>query len=530
MRMNRREFLISSPAATAVLAKRAEAKPCVGLVQSAHRKLPRPLSPEDPLDYAAVRDMVWAAIRYGRPRAGALEAKIPRGCWVVVKPNMVFLRPQGSYRPGDITDLRVTRAVVEYVARHSRAARITIAEGGSYRGVRDPLEDSAVRQNGVRVDGASFDWGLEEFPGFSGSVAGMLDEFRRLFPDKNFDYIDLNYDTVRDPAGSARLLPVPRTARGAGAFSERGDYFVTNTIRNCDFLIDVPVLKVAGQVGVTACFKNYVGTAPREVYSVPGRFWNVRLHDEHSVDDRPDPFIVDLAAFHPPDFNVLDGIRGLQYDTHNIGRPDQTLRNNMVLAGEDTVAVDTVAASLMGYNTWDIQYLHLAAQRDFGTMDLSTIEVAGDDVERLRRRWGRPRGWIGRCNREWRVSLDPSAAVAAWQPYTSPTDTLNFAKCLPPGSQYGAAVNVQSSGASKAFLWVGVRGRGVAFLNGEQIMDERSSTRYRIGQFQRAVELRSGRNQLLFRVEAGQETTQLSAKLTGPRNDGDSLEGIRWSA
>ena len=66
----------------------------------------------------------------------------------------------------------------------------------------------------------------------------------------------------------------------AGRFSERGDYSVTNTIRNCDFLIDVPVLKVAGQVGMTACFKNYVGTAPREVYSVPGRFWNVRLHNE----------------------------------------------------------------------------------------------------------------------------------------------------------------------------------------------------------------------------------------------------------
>jgi hypothetical protein len=37
-----------------------------------------------------------AAIRYGHPRAGALEAEIPKGCWVVVNPNMVFLRPQGS--------------------------------------------------------------------------------------------------------------------------------------------------------------------------------------------------------------------------------------------------------------------------------------------------------------------------------------------------------------------------------------------------------------------------------------------------
>jgi hypothetical protein len=30
---------------------------------------------------------------YGAPRAGSLEAKIRSGAWVVVKPNIVFLRP-----------------------------------------------------------------------------------------------------------------------------------------------------------------------------------------------------------------------------------------------------------------------------------------------------------------------------------------------------------------------------------------------------------------------------------------------------
>src|SRR5574340_539781 len=216
MRMNRREFLISGPAAGAAAATDAPRKSRVGLVSSGHSKLRRPLSPEDPLDYAAVRDMVWTAIGYGKPRAGKLEAKVPAGCWVVVKPNIVFLPPQGGYRPGDITDLRVTKAVVEYVARYSRAARGTSAEGGSYRGVRDPAADTVVQQNGARVDCAGFDWGADEYPGFRGSVAGILEEFGRQFPRKKFDYIDLNYDAVRDPSGAVRRIPVPRTPRGVG--------------------------------------------------------------------------------------------------------------------------------------------------------------------------------------------------------------------------------------------------------------------------------------------------------------------------
>ena len=61
-------------------------------------------------------------------------------------------------------------------------------------------------------------------------------------------------------------------------------------------------------------------------------------------------------------------------------------------------------------------------------------------------------------------------------------------------------------------------------------MDERNDGEYRIGQFRVPVELRSGGNELVFRLEAGPEQAQLSAKLADPRNDGDSLGGIRWSA
>lgn len=518
-------------APAAALARAEAPRARVGLVDSAHKRLGQPVSIEHPLDYPRVREMVWRAIEYGRPRAGSLEAKIPAGCWVVIKPNIGHLRGRPAFRAGDVTDLRVTRAVLEYVARKSRAGRVTVAEGGTYRNLTDPASDNVAYQNGVRVNAVTCDWG-EEFPGMAGTLGGLLDEFRKEFPGKRFDYVDLSYDAVRDAAGGFRRIEVPRTAGGVGACGGRPDYYVTNTIRNCDFLINVPVMKIHLQCGITACFKNYVGTAPRQVYAPPGSFSNTNLHREHSVEGRIEPFFVDLAAFHPPDFNVVDGIRGLQFQEHNNRRPDQMLQNNLVLAGEDTVATDTMVAQVMGFNPWDMEYLHLGAERGLGTMDPGQIEVIGEEPDRVRKRWGKPRDWLGRANREWLVSRDAEAPLASWTRHKTRADTLHFTKwnnaASPPGTTYGAAVRVRAEGSQKAFLWAGVRGHLTALLNGEKVMEEENLTRYRIGQFRNPVELRAGDNLLVFRVQQVSEEAQLSALLVGPRNDGDTPEGIRW--
>jgi uncharacterized protein (DUF362 family) len=530
---NRREFLAAG--AQALGAARLVGAPAdktrVGLVQSTHRGLSKTAASAQELDYAQVREMVWKAIEFGKPRAGSLEAKIKPGSWVVIKPNIVFLKSQASYRTGDVTDLRVTRAVLEYVAEKSKAARITIAEGGSYRSLTDPVNDNLVTQNGARADAQSFDWGDKEFPGTGGTMARMFQEFSARFPGKKFDYVDLSYDCVRDSAGQPALLEVPRI-NGIGSFSNVSRYSVTNTIRNCDFLITVPVAKVHEQCGITATFKSYVGTAPRVAYFGPGQFWNVRLHSTHSVDNRIDPFIADLSAFHPPDYSVVDAIRGLQYTTHNNNMPDQMLRNNTIIAGEDPVAVDAVTARFMGFTPADIDYLHMGAARKLGTFDLNQIEVAGNELDRLVCKFAKPKDWYARCNREWRVSRDPAANPGAWKRHVSFGDTLYAEKALErPAEPFTAAASVRADGNRKGFLWLGLGGKAAVYLNGEKILEEEVTTRYRVGQVQKAIELRPGDNQLAFRLQAADgKPIQLSAVLVDASNSGDSLDGIRWSA
>jgi uncharacterized protein (DUF362 family) len=530
---SRRQWLQASAQGLAALALRAAPpeKGRLALVTSSHNKLLKPSSMEDPLDYARVRDMVWKAIEYGRPRAGSLAAKIPPGSWVVIKPNIGSLPPRQVYLPGDVTDMRVTRAVLEYVAEKSRAARVTLAEGGTYRRVGDPEPGDAIRQNGVHVDGLTFDW-TGEFPGFQGTVSAMLRELGARFPGKLFDYVDLSYDPMRDEAGQFQWIEVPKAPNGVGAFGNRKVYVPARTIVGCDFLITVPVIKVHNQCGLTACLKNYVGTAPRSVYGSARAFSNGKLHSEYSVDGRIDPFIADLAAFHPPDYCVADNLLGLQYSEHGIGREGQQLRNNTILAGEDPVALDSLAAGLIGYQPADIDYLHMASQRGMGSLGIENVDLAGDDPARIRRKWGKPKNWYGRCNREWRVSQDAAAPMQSWDRITAASDTLHLAKWRPLASadiSYRAAARVTASGSRKGFLWVGARGRVTVSLNGQKVMEEEGATRYRVGQFQAPVELRPGENLLVFDVKPLAGDADLSVLLAGADNDGDTLEGIRWA-
>lgn len=537
----------------------------VGIVQSSHGELSDPVPIDQPLTYEQVKEMVWIAIEYGHPKSGGLGTIIPKGAWVVIKPNIVFIQPQGSWRVGDTTDLRVVRAVFEYVAEHSFAGRITLAEGGSYRGREDDRRGDKVSQDGKRVDAYTVDWG-ENYPGFTGTIQGMLEELSTRYPDTQFDYVDLNYDMVRDGNGDPVAYEVPISKTGVGAISPKTEYYVTNTVVNCDVLISVPVMKVHPNPGVSAVFKNYVGTAPREMYA-SGGWWNANLHNWHSIDGNIDPAICDLAAFHPPDFAVVDGIRGLQYHVHNNNKPDQVVRRNVIIAGEDPVAVDAVVSTIMGFNPGDMNYLRFAAARGIGTFDPDFITVRGDPVEEVAHDWIKAPSneayglnfYYGRGNHVWLLNgvyqgaldtdfLDGEARIrpregewtggAMWDTKILFADRLNLKQYV--SEKYGnydllqgavtyAATYVYSKEAQPAYLWVGADNGVVAYLNGQEVLREYTNGKHQFAQYRVQVDLLSGENVLLFKVANDYGEYDLSVALVDLDNDGDTVPGIWWS-
>ena len=60
---------------------------------------------------------------------------------------------------------------------------------------------------------------------------------------------------------------------------------------------------------------------------------------------------------------------------------------NVILAGADQVAIDAVAARLMGFDPLEIRFIRLAHERGLGCGDTRDIEIVGDEVE-ARKSWG----------------------------------------------------------------------------------------------------------------------------------------------
>jgi uncharacterized protein (DUF362 family) len=91
--------------------------------------------------------------------------------------------------------------------------------------------------------------------------------------------------------------------------------------------------------------------------------------------------LVDLLAIqmeiHAGLFAVMDGTTAGNGPGPRTMYPEE---KNVILASADQVAIDAVAAKLMGFDPMSIKYIRLAHERGLGTGDPREIELVGDDV------------------------------------------------------------------------------------------------------------------------------------------------------
>ncbi len=149
---------------------------------------------------------------------------------------------------------------------------------------------------------------------------------------------------------------------------ELGTYMIARPVLDADVIINVPKMKTHVLTLYTGCIKNVFGV-------VPG-FRKARLH---SAVPRPVPFsrrIVDLYALVRPALHVMDAVVAMEGDGPSGGRPRPV---GAIIAGTDGVAVDTVAAEMMGYPHGRVPMIRQAAERGLGTCDPREIEVVGEE-------------------------------------------------------------------------------------------------------------------------------------------------------
>ena len=115
-----------------------------------------------------------------------------------------------------------------------------------------------------------------------------------------------------------------------------------------------------------------------------GGLLNKRRHWSHPVIHET---LVDLLhiqkEIHSGIFAVMDGT------TAGDGPGPRTMRpreKNVILASGDQVAIDAVAASMMGFDPMKIGYIHMAHYDGLGSGKLDEIEIVGD-IDAANERW-----------------------------------------------------------------------------------------------------------------------------------------------
>jgi uncharacterized protein (DUF362 family) len=132
-------------------------------------------------------------------------------------------------------------------------------------------------------------------------------------------------------------------------------------------VLHLPTVKTHGHSVTTGAVKNAFGGLLKEVRHYAHEF----IHE----------VLVDLLymqrELHPGMFAVMDGT------VIGDGAGPRTMvprEGNVILASADPVALDAIAARLMGYDPLGIPYLRMAEERGLGVADPRAIELVGDDV------------------------------------------------------------------------------------------------------------------------------------------------------
>ncbi len=237
--------------------------------------------------------------------------------------NPSWVAPPAEPEAATITHPDVARAVADLVAE--RGARPVIAES------------SAVGVDTEKV------------------IAGSG---YRLLREMGYEVVDLKSTrTVK--------LPVPG---GGKVFSEVECF---ELVQRADAIVSVPKLKTHDQTEMTCSIKKLKGLLSDK---------NKRaMHQEGLFEG-----VIDLLAATNPRLAVVDAILCQEGIGPIFGRP---VEMNLIVAGRDLVAVDAVCGRIIGYEPHEVLLTANGAARGLGQMDAGQIEIVGEPLAAVQRRF-----------------------------------------------------------------------------------------------------------------------------------------------
>lgn len=277
----------------------------------------------------------------------------------------VFIYPQNVYDPGEITAV---------------AKEIITGSGLDPRGKSVLLKPSFVYPSHSPET-----VGVVTQPPFIGGVARALCEL-------GASRVMVGEDSVLGPSRVAFFaMDVYRHIRGVAEpvyFDEerhrrvdvpdplvQGTFTVPEVWTEADLFISLPKIKVNQFAKVTLSVKNNMGFQRQAE--------RVRNHSDGTLQEK----IADLYRVRPPDLVLADSIVAGEGQGPMLARPVEL---GVMVGGSNGVAVDAVACRLMGFEPREIEHLCYLEDAGIGPLGEGEIEVVGEDVGDVARRFARP--------------------------------------------------------------------------------------------------------------------------------------------
>ncbi len=178
--------------------------------------------------------------------------------------------------------------------------------------------------------------------------------------DEGFEVIDLKREEVIQ-------VPIPEG-------KSLKEVSLPKVVIDANVVISVPSMKTHGQARVTLSLKNMKGILPdifkRKFHLTFGIFQGV----------------ADLCTVIRPALAVVDGIIAQE----GVGPPHNSpIEMDLVIAGKDPVAVDTITGMIMGFEPGENEMINAAVKSGIGTADPNKIEVVGENISTVQRKFKR---------------------------------------------------------------------------------------------------------------------------------------------